>query len=140
MIPYAIRTIVQQVGGCGVHGALAYVGADHLCFKCPPSETEYRPSQRSEVMPNGLLSYEVGLAFRVNGKRRQHWTMLIAYEPDDTYTVYLWRRPSRTQLIHGIAGLILDQCDQVYCDTLRSTVEQMYDRAIRKYCNGFIPL
>lgn len=34
----------------------------------------------------GCVDFEVGVKLKVNGKRGKAWTMVIAYEPDDTYT------------------------------------------------------
>jgi hypothetical protein len=35
------------------------------------------------------VDFEVGVRLRVNGRRGRNWLMVIAYEPDDTYTVWL---------------------------------------------------
>lgn len=53
------------------------------------------------------------------------WEMVVAYEPDDTYTVWLW------QWEHG-EGELLDHREDVYCDQLQSVLEGMYDRAVQK--------
>ena len=137
--PYTIRTIIQQMGGLGVNGAPAYVGAHQFSYKCPPSESEYRSSYPSRATPEGQLDYDVGLTFLVNGKRGQHWTMLVAYEPDDTYSVWLWRRATAVEQARGRLGVVLSRKDEVYCDTLKETIERMYDEAIRQHCGGFIP-
>lgn len=139
-VPYTIRTIIEQMGGRGLRGALVYCGAHQLTYKCPRVEMEARPGSRSCVTPEGLLDYEVGLTFRVNGKHRQHWTMLVAYEPDDTYSVYLWRKATPSEQRAGIYGVALDRRDDVYNDNLQEVVERVYDSAIKKHNNGFIPL
>src|SRR5262245_4278417 len=140
--PYTIRTIIDQLGGLGLRGAFAYVGVrkHSITYTCPPSETEHRASYRSRATPEGLLDYEVGLTFPVNGGRRQNWTMLVAYEPNDTYTAWRWRSAKASEKARGIAVVVLDQREDVYCDELQSTVESMYDEAIRKHSQGFIPL
>lgn len=144
-MPYTIRTIVDQCGGMGLSGAFVYVGAERFVYRHPPEydgnwDGECRSSFRSEVTRDGQINYDVGLSFRVNGKRGQRWTMLIVYEPDDTYSIYLWRpgRPSEQE--RGIFGVALDQRNDVYCDTLKEVVERMYDRGIQHHCDGFIPL
>ena len=38
------------------------------------------------------------------------------------------------------AGEVLDTRENVYCDQLQEIVEQMYDRAIKNYNGGFIPM
>lgn len=139
-VPYTIRTIIEQMGGRGLRGALVYCGAHQLTYKCPPVEREARPGRSSTVTPEGLLDYEVGLTFRVNGKQRQHWTMLVAYEPDDTYSVYLWRKATPGEQKRGIYGAVLDRCDDVYWEDLKDVVEGMYDSAIKEHNGGFIPL
>jgi len=84
----------------------------------------------------GFVEYEVGLQCHVNGKRGHRWTLVVAYEPNDTYTVWLvegrWERKPDTMVL---------ACErEVFCDTLRGTIEAVYDRAIREHNQGFIPL
>ena len=84
----------------------------------------------------GNVDFEVGLRFKVNGKPGNNWVMIIAYEPDDTYSVWL---------IEGHAGrkpgsMVLACHRDVYCDMLRQVIEQTYDQAIRDHNQGFIPL
>ena len=81
-------------------------------------------------------SYEVGAQCRVNGKRGRAWTLVIAYEPDDTYTVWL---------VEGHKGrkpetMVLACHRDIHCDTLQRAIEQTYDRAITEHNSGFIPL
>jgi hypothetical protein len=137
--PYTIRTIIEQCGGMGLRGAFVYIGASQFSYKCPDVETECR-GHRSSVTKEGLVDYGVGLTFRVNGKRGAGWRMMIAYEPDDTYSVYLWRRAKPTEEKAGRRGVVIGSYDDVYCDMLKEVVEQMYDRAIKEHNDGFIPL
>jgi len=138
--PYTIRTILDQLGGRGINGALAYVGGHQLGYKCPPSEGEYRSDYRSHEDQHGQIDYDVGLSFAVNGKRGQSWHMIVVYEPDDIYSVWIWRRASKGGRAEGKMGAVLDHQENVYCDVLQEVVEQMYDRAIKEYNQGFIPL
>jgi hypothetical protein len=140
-LPYTIRTIIEQMGGSGLRGAMVYVGASTRTYKCPRVEGECRPDYPSRRTENGegLIDYQVGLSFKVNGKRGQGWTMIVAYEADDTYTVWLWKRIRRPRYT-GQVGEVLAEHRGVYCDQLKSTVEQTYDEAIRQHCGGFIPL
>jgi hypothetical protein len=137
-VPDTIRTIIEQCGGMGLRGAFVYVGAQEFNYKCPNVRGECRGS-RSEVTKEGLVDYGVGLTFKVNGKRGANWRMMIAYEPDDTYSVYLWRRAYPKDEEKGLRGNVIDVLNDVYCDTLKGVVEQMYDRAIKEHNDGFIP-
>ena len=70
------------------------------------------------------MDYEVGLQCHVNGKRGHCWTLVIAYEPNDTYTVWL---------VEGHRGrkpdsMVLGCEREVFCDTLRGTIEAVHDR------------
>jgi hypothetical protein len=61
---------------------------------------------------------------------------IIAYEPDDTYSVWLveahkGRRPD---------SMVLACQEDVYCDMLQSTIEVIYDHAIQDRNGGFMPL
>jgi hypothetical protein len=102
-LPETIRTIIAQAGGLGLAGAFTYVGASQFTYRCAEAEGEYRSGRPSRLVSEaglGFVDYEVGLQARVNGKRGRGWTLIIAYEPDDTYTVWLveaWRggRPTR---------------------------------------------
>lgn len=139
-IPETIEAIINQLGGRGIRGALGYIEANKLTFRCAEMHGEYRAGRRSEVDTTGCPNFEVGLAFRVNGKPKRGWQMLVAYEPDDTYTVWLWQVGTAAQRAVGIMGEVLDKREDVYCDMLQSTVEQMYDAAIKKHNGGWINL
>jgi hypothetical protein len=138
-LPDTIQAIVTQAGGLRLRGAFVYVGAHNLTYRCPEPVGEYRSSYQSRLMSEaglGFVEYEVGLQCYVNGKRGHRWTLVIAYEANDTYTVWL---------VEGHRGrkpdtMVLACVREVFCDTLRGTIEAVYDRAIREHNQGFIPL
>lgn len=138
--PYTIRTIIEQLGGTGLRGALMYVGAHSLVYKCSEMEGECRPYHRSEYVTvedmGACVAADVFLKFKVNGKRGQCWYQVIAYEPDDTYSVWLMRGDRK---VTG-TDVIIECARDVYCDSLKDVVEHMYDRAIKERNGGFINL
>jgi hypothetical protein len=149
-IPDTIQSIIDQCGGrTGLRNAFVYVGASQLMYKCPEPDGEYRSGKPAVVTPEGFIDSEVSLTFGVNGRRGQNWKIIISYEPDDTYAVFLWRsirRKPRTiaQLREAIAdpkvGEVLFEARDVYCDALQRTVEEIYDSAIKQYNGSFIPM
>jgi hypothetical protein len=138
-LPDTIQAIIAQAGGPSLHGAFVYIGAHDYTYRCAEMHGEFRSGQRSRLVKRDgvtVIDYEVGLQCRVNGKRGKDWTLIIAYEPDDTYTVRLVeahkdRRPD---------SMVLACQEDVYCDTLQSVIESIYDRAIMEHNDGFIPL
>ena len=138
-LPETIRTIIAQSGGLGLAGAFTYVGASQFTYRCAEAEGEYRSGRPSRLVSEaglGFVDYEVGLQAGVDGKRGRAWTLIIAYEPDDTYTVWLveaWRG-------RKAESMVLACHRDVYCDTLQSVIESTYDEAIREHNGGFIPL
>jgi hypothetical protein len=138
-IPETIRTILAQAGGHGLSGAFTYVGASQFTYRCSEVEGEYRSSRPSRMLSEaglGFIDYEVGLQCRVNGKRGHAWTLIVAYEPNDTYTVWLvegWRERKAD-------SMVLACHREVYCDMLQAVIEQAYDHAIIEHNGGFIPL
>lgn len=138
-IPETIRTIIAQAGGLGLRGAFTYIGASRLRFRCAEPTGEYRSDYPSRLTSEGgapRVDFDVGLEARVNGKPGRAWTLIIAYEPDDTYSVWLveghaHRKPSE---------MVLASIRDVYCEMLQSVIEQAYDRAIKEHNEGFIPL
>jgi hypothetical protein len=138
-LPDTIQAILAQAGGLGLTGAFVYVGADHFTYRCAQRHGEYRSSRPSRLVSEGgppRVEYEVGLQCRVNGKTGHRWTLIIAYEPTDVYTVWL---------VEGHAARTADTmvlaCHRdVYCDTLQGVIEAAYDRAIQEHNGGFIPL
>jgi hypothetical protein len=138
-LPYTISAILQQLGS-GLSGALCYVGASQLQHRCQPGDHECRPPKRSERRADGGISWDVGLMFKVNGRRGQDWRILISYEPDDTYSVYLSRKAKIKETREGLFRVILDSASDVYCSELQRMIEVMYDKAIKEYNDGFIPI
>lgn len=68
----------------------------------------------------------------VNGKIGYRWMIKITLHPSDTYIVELL-------VSLGSSLRTLDKLHNVYCDDLKTVVEQMYDEAIRKHNKGIIP-
>ena len=138
-LPDTIQAIIEQAGGLGLSGAFTYVGASAFLYQCERASGECRSGTRSRLVTEKGRASEVAdvfLRFRVNGKRGRCWTMLVAYEPDDTYTVWLVdyhpkRKPAET---------VIDRVNDVYCDTLQGVIEHVYDQAIATHNSGFIPL
>jgi hypothetical protein len=60
---------------------------------------------------------------------------VIAYEPNDTYTVWLVENRNN----RNPSGMVLECMRDVYCDMLKDTIEQMYDQAVNEKCEGVIP-
>ena len=137
-VPETIRTIIEQAGGLGLRGAFAYIGAQQYRYRCVQQEGEYRSAYPSRLTSEGgapRVDFDVGLHFLVNGKPGRRWSMVIAYEPDDLYSVWL---------VEGHAGrkaesMVLACVREVYCDTLQSVIEGTYDLAISEHNQGFIP-
>ena len=91
-LPETVQAIIAQAGGLGLRGAFTYIGASAFSYRCAEALGEYRSSRPSRLISEcgqGFIDYEVGFQCRVNGKRGRAWTLIIAYEPDDTYTVWL---------------------------------------------------
>jgi hypothetical protein len=138
-IPETIRTIIAQAGGLGLRGAFTYIGARQFRYRCARPEGEYRsayPSRLTSEDGPPRVDFDVGLHFLVNGKPGRKWSVVIAYEPDDLYSVWL---------VEGHAGrkadsMVLACVRDVYCDTLQAVLEETYDRAIGEHNQGFIPL
>lgn len=69
----------------------------------------------------------------VNGKLGYRWMIKITLHPSDTYIVELFA-------FRGKNAKKLAQQENVYCDELKTVVEQMYDNTIKEHNNGLIPL
>lgn len=138
-LPETVQAIIAQAGGLGLRGAFTYIGASAFSYRCAEALGEYRSSRPSRLVSEGgppHVEYEVGLQCHVNGKPGHRWTLIIAYEPDDTYTVWLVedhaeRKPDT---------MVLACQRDVYCDTLQGVIEAVYDRAIQEHNQGIIPL
>jgi hypothetical protein len=138
-VPDTVQAIIAQAGGLGMRGAFIYVGARDITYRCAEPDGEYRSSRQSRLVSKrgrGSVDFEVGVKFRVNGRRGRNWKMVIAYEPDDTYTVWLVEGHFTRQM----DSMVLACRRDVYCDTLQSVIEATYDEAIREHNQGFIPL
>lgn len=139
-LPYTINAIVRQLGS-GLTGAVNYCGGRKAVYKYSgdPSthDGEYRPDYSSKVTPEGCIDSPVSIWWSVNGKRGEDWKICVSYEPDDTYTVRLWRKVVN---LPGQIGEVLTERRDVYTDTLKGTFEEIYDEAICKYNDGAIPL
>ena len=138
-LPETVQAILAQAGGQGLNGAFTYIGAQHFTYRCAEALGEYRSSRPSRFVSEsvqGFIEYEVGVQCRVNGKRGHAWTLIVAYEPDDTYTVWLVEAHRQRKP----AEMVLACHRDVYCDTLQGVIEAAYDDAIRTHNQGFIPL
>ena len=138
-LPETVQAMLTQAGGLGLQGAFVYIGAHAFTYRCAEALGEYRSSYQSRLASEagaGFVEYEVGLQCRVNGKRSHRWTLIVAYEPNDVYSVWL---------VEGQRGrkpdaMVLACQRDVYCDTLQGVIEAAYDEAIRTHNQGFIPL
>ena len=138
-LPETIRTIIEQARGLGLHGAFVYIGASKLTYRCPQPVGEYRsgrPSRLSTEDGCSFVDFEVGLSCRVNGKRSRAWTLIVTYEPDDTYAVWLVEGHAQRRA----ESMVLACHRDVYCDTMKTTIECAYDEAISEHNCGFIPV
>lgn len=134
--PYTIQCILDQVGAM----CIAYCGGHKLGATFPLDgnrECECRPDRESTVTALGMIDTPVSLSFRVNARRMV--LVFISYEPDDTYTVRLWRAHKKARrLKDGVMGEVLREQRDVYCDMLQDVVERFYDGYVREYQKGFI--
>jgi len=142
MLPYTCETMFTQIGR-GLRGGLCYVGAKNYGYTFPKDgdvSGECRPSKPSEYnTENGTLKQEVGVQFDANVKRSQTWKFIVAYEPDDTYSVYLVKVNGANKAYKtGKISELIAEFHGVYCDNLQSVIESAYDEAIRKFNQGFI--
>ena len=138
-LPETIRTILDQAGGLGLTGAFVYIGAQDFTYRCAEMVGEYRSGRPSKLVSEagqGFVDYEVGLQCRVNGKPGHRWTLIIAYEPTDVYTVWLVEGHKARQPDTMVLACHRD----VYCDLLKGLMAGVYDMAIQTHNGGFIPL
>lgn len=133
---WRIEQMIALLGGLGLGGSFAYVGASQIVYKSREDESKPDPSKVTDV---GLIDYQIGIQFKINGKRL--WKIIVSLEPSDTYTVRLWQGYSISTVdLLGIWGRVLYEFTDVYCDSLQDIVEHVYDTAIEEYLDGFIPL
>lgn len=133
---YRIQAMIDQMGGRGLRGAFVYCGASQIGYKAECAGTP----DASTFTEDGFVKYQVGLTFKVNGKRSQTWKMIVSYEPSDTYTVRLIKvHGTGTFVETGVASVLLAEAAEcVYADELQRVVEELYDSAIRRFNDGFI--
>lgn len=124
-LPGTIQTMIDQMGGLGLGGAVVYTGGRQLVYKC---EREGYPN--ASTVEGGFAHYEVGVVFRPNTTANTR--ILVTYEPGDTYTVRLLlvKRDGTCK--------VLQEHENVYGDSLRQFVEAVYDSYIREKQGGFI--
>ena len=86
MLPHTIKTIIDQTGGRGYTGALAYIGAKSLVFYHPDhsTDTECRPDEKSHIGADGVPVAEVALTFRPNTKRRTFTVLSLSDSREGT--------------------------------------------------------
>jgi hypothetical protein len=128
-----VNEIVNQTGR-GLNGGLVYVGAKQFIGQ------DKDIGGFSTIDDHGCIVAGCYLMFQVNGKRGQNWKIIVALEPNDTYTARLWRKANAAEARQGKIGVIIGEASDVYCDTLQGTVEEMYDAAIREFCGGLITI
>ena len=140
-IPYTIETIREQLGR-GLRGAPVYVGTRSMSYSHPDRDRdgECHPHRPSSVDIRGMIDVEVGLTLKVNGTPDRDWTIIVSYEADDTYTVYLWQACIGSDAEAGKFGEVIAKREMVFCMDLQRVVEEMYNDAIRTHNGGFIPL
>jgi hypothetical protein len=130
--PVRIQNIVEQLGR-GLCGALMKIGGAMIAYH------DTIPTIPTSSDDAGWISAQCYLTFSCNGKRGQGWRFHVALEPNDTYTVRLWRSKRSRGAGGSARGEIIGHADHVYCDALREVVVRLYDDAIRQHCDGFIP-
>lgn len=141
-IPFTIQQIIEQAGGFGLSGALVYCGTRKWSFKHPATnlDTSCYPEKQSRLSSEGRplpeVDYTVGLSAHVNGKRGKDWTLIVAYEPDDTYTVWLVEGHSR----RTADSTVISHRRDVHAEDLQGVIEYLYDGAIKTANGGFIPI
>jgi len=139
-LPYTIKTIFEQMN-------ISYMRVGGSKFGFNLKNTNYNdvelqedscyPEKDSSVSDSGRVQMDVGLYFRVNTTRKIF--MYVAYESDDTYTVYMWRPYSPMEFVKtNKFGKVLDERHGIYCDELAGTIEAIYDKYINEHQQGFI--
>jgi hypothetical protein len=137
---WRIEQMMEQMGALNKNisrNCFAYIGATNPIYKAREDDALPDPSS---VGKDGMIEYQVGLQFNVNIK--PGWKIIVTLEPDDTYTVRLWRQHRRNTWLQKdgsmLVGEVIEEMTDVYCDMLQETVEHIYDQAIQKHNNGFI--
>ena len=131
------QTIINQLGGLGLRGAICYTGGQQVTYKDRPDEMTPDPSR----IDRGGVHFDTGIMWKVNGKRSQTWKELVTLEPSDTYTVRLLKINTPQQWAKtGYPCEVLYEASDVYCDMLQAIAEEAYDTAIKERNDGWIPL
>ena len=90
--------------------------------------SQWKPSETGK---GGTIRYDYGIGFSLAGRANKH-KIIVALEPNDTYTVYVWRPATVKEA--GI-GVVLEKVEDVYADNLYSVLERRY----RQYVDGVVP-
>lgn len=126
-LPQFAQDIYDQLNGGKIYGAITYCGGREVRYgPFNPAYPQVEPDEHS------LFDFANCLRFRPNTRRKT--LVIIAIQPDDTYTVWFWREKK------DHTGEIITRSDGVYCDTLQTVVERLYDDYIRQYQKGWIHL
>ena len=131
-LPQTIAVMLQQLRfDRYLSSATTLVGAPlaQIGYRHPAEGRECETRGNRSEFVGGRVHFTVGLEFPVNGKPGEDWRMCVAYEGDDTYSVWIW----------GNEGEI-DHAAGVYNSDLHRVVVDLYDEAIRTRNGGFIPL
>ena len=74
------------------------------------------------------IATKCALCFRVSLYGKQRRKVVIALQPDDTYTVWVFNYPTIRQIARKTTlSKVLATQDQVYCDVLSDTVFEMVE-------------
>ena len=136
VLPHTISVLFDQLGRYTLSGALVCVGSERgkAVYFHPEGRDDEEVRGTEGMFEADGPAFTVGVVFPVNGARKQGWMMAVNYSPADTYTVWLWRR------VPGEVPEMLQRIPGVYGDSLCETVISVYDDAIHRYNDGFIPL
>jgi hypothetical protein len=132
-LPVTIEAILNGLGR-NLSGARIYVGASALGWRHPEDGRDYEcRGTFPSVFDAGNVLSTVCVFFLCNGKPGEGWKFFIAYEPDDTFSVWLVRTA-------GDNISVISEHRDVYIDALKHVVETAYDDAIKEFNGGFISL
>jgi hypothetical protein len=137
-----VEAIFYCLGGVGLNSACGWCGGHQFSFK-ERRNADGTPDlgypDPSKVDDTGV-HYQTGVQFKVNGKTGQTWSMIISYEPNDTFTARLcWVYGPAKRLETGKWGEVMAEATDLQDDNLQDVVEQMYDQEITAR-NGGIPI
>ena len=133
-ISYRIEQMVEQIGPRN----LFYTGFNHRKGLLGNDPNPEASPKISKVLPNGLIDSDCYLSWEVNVTKGTTWKMFIALEPNDTYTVRLWKSFRQSlKTPNKPFGEVVEEQEAVYADSLAPVIRAMYDRALQKYNNGF---